>query len=417
MGERSSAGKILVIGTFDSKQQEYRFLIEKIRSLGCPVIALDVGTFSQGLGGNVETITNRQVLEAADSSLDAVVETNDRGQAMKLMARGAAIITRKLYDQAEIAGVVGMGGSGGSSVISAAMRSLPIGFPKVLLSTMAGGDTRPYVGSKDIILIPAITDVAGLNRISRTMITNTAAVIAGLAQSGNPSAAQDQARQVIAISMFGNTTACVDQCRSQLENDQTEVVVFHATGTGGQTMEELIEDGFVDGCLDITITELADEVCGGVLSAGPNRLSAAGRRGIPHLVVPGCVDMVNFGAMETVPEKYRSADRIFYEWNPAVTLMRTNVEENIRIGKLIVEHLNRATGPVHVLLPLRGVSILDGDGERFCDRQADQALFDTLKQGLSDSIPVTELDLNINDPHFADCAVRLFREMMDSTGA
>ena len=240
---------------------------------------------------------------------------------MKVMAIGAAVIAAQLHSAGRLAGIIGMGGSGGTSVIAAAMRSLPTGVPKVCVSTVAGGDVRPYVGTKDIVLFPSVVDVAGLNRISRLVFTQAAAAIVGMIRAQEPSIATNW--PVIAVSMFGNTTVCVEECRRLLESSNFEVLTFHATGVGGRTMESLIQEGLIDACLDITTTELADQLCGGVFSAGEGRLSAAGQKGIPHLIVPGCVDMVNFGPVDTVPQTYRDAGRLFYEWNPAVTLMRT----------------------------------------------------------------------------------------------
>jgi uncharacterized protein (UPF0261 family) len=212
--------------------------------------------------------------------------------------------------------------------------------------------------------------------------------------------------------MFGNTTECVNACVEQLSDKGYEVLVFHATGTGGRTMESLVDEGLVDAVLDITTTEWADEICDGVFSAGPDRLSAAGRAGVPQLIVPGCVDMANFGGMDTVPQRFKDGDRTFYEWNPAVTLMRTNAEENAQLGKIFAEKANQASGPVAFLIPLQGVSILDGDGELFCDRAADQAMFDALKANLDDGIPVHEIDHNINDPEFSAKATELMLDLI-----
>jgi uncharacterized protein (UPF0261 family) len=304
-----------------------------------------------------------------------------------------------------------MGGSGGSSVVTAAMRALPIGVPKVCVSTVAGGDTAPYVGLKDVTLIPSITDVAGVNRISRIIFTRAAAAIVGMARAVVPKSNDD--RPIIAASMFGNTTQCVDSCRQLLDKAGYEVLVFHATGTGGRTMENLIDEGLVDACLDITTTEWADTVCGGVFDAGSDRLAAAGRRGIPHLIVPGCIDMVNFGPLETVPQKYRDSGRQLYQWNPSVTLMRTNVDENRQIGRAFAEKANAAAGPVAFLIPLRGVSILDGDGQVFCDREADRAMFTALRDNLREDISVVDLDVNINDAAFADKAVEMMLHLIE----
>jgi uncharacterized protein (UPF0261 family) len=329
---------------------------------------------------------------------------------MKTMASGVEVVVKKLYDEGKLGGIIGMGGSGGTSVITAAMRALPMGVPKVCVSTVAGGDVSPYVGTKDIVLIPSVTDVAGVNRISRTIFTRATGAIVGMVRAVPPTNVAD--RPIIAASMFGNTTQCVDACRAQLDDAGYEVLVFHATGVGGRTMESLIDEGLVDACLDITTTEWADELCGGVFSAGPDRLAAAGRKGIPHLIVPGCIDMVNFGPLATVPQKYHDAGRLFYEWNPSVTLMRTNVEENRRLGEIFAEKANAAKGPTAFLIPLHGVSILDGDGQQFCDRAADQAMFDTLRKHLRKDIPLTELDANINDPAFAQKAVEMMLKLI-----
>jgi uncharacterized protein (UPF0261 family) len=331
---------------------------------------------------------------------------------MATMASGATAVVRRLHDEGRVAGMIGMGGTGGSSVITAAMRALPIGVPKLCVSTVAGGDTAPYVGLKDITLIPSITDVAGLNRISRIILSRAAGAIVGMVNAEMPSAKDD--RPIIAASMFGNTTQCVDRCRELLDAAGYEVLVFHATGTGGRMMESLIDEGLVDACLDITTTEWADTVCGGVFDAGEDRLSAPGRRGIPHLIVPGCIDMANFGPLATVPRKYRDTARTLYEWNPYVTLMRTNVEENRRMGQVFAEKANAAGGPVAVLLPLRGVSVLDGDGQPFCDRAADNAMFDALKQHLRPGIEVVEMDNNINDAAFAEKAVAMLLELISN---
>ena len=269
---------------------------------------------------------------------------------MTSMAAGAAAVVRRLYDEGRVAGIIGMGGSGGTSVITAAMRALPVGVPKVCVSTVAGGDTAPYVGLKDVTLIPSITDVAGLNRISRIILTRAAGAIVGMVERDVPDVERrpaDHRRQHVR-----QHDRVRRRCRELLDAAGYEVLVFHATGTGGRTMESLIDEGLVDACLDITTTEWADTVCGGVFDAGEDRLSAAGRRGIPHLIVPGCIDMANFGPLDTVPQKYRDAGRQFYEWNPSVTLMRTNVEENRRMGQMFAEKANAATGPVAFLIPL-----------------------------------------------------------------
>lgn len=400
---------IVLLGSFDTKGTEYAFLRDAILAQGGEVLAVNFGVLGTTTLFPVDVEADA-VARAGGGDLAALRASGDRGAAMKTMAAGVAGIARQLYDDGKLGGIIGMGGSGGTSVITAAMHALPMGVPKVCVSTVAGGDVSPYVGTKDIVLIPSVTDVAGVNRISRAIFTRAAGAIVGMIRAIPPASGAD--RPIIAASMFGNTTQCVDACRAQLDAAGYEVLVFHATGVGGRTMESLIDEGLVDACLDITTTEWADELCGGVFSAGPDRLAAAGRRGIPHLIVPGCIDMVNFGPMATVPQKYLGADRLFYEWNPSVTLMRTNVEENRRLGEIFAEKANAATGPVAVLIPLRGVSILDGEGQSFCDRAADQAMFAALRANLRNDIPITELDNNINDPAFASKAVEMMLELL-----
>jgi uncharacterized protein (UPF0261 family) len=400
---------IVIIGAFDSKGDEYAFLRDQILQQGAEVLTFNVGVLGDDAPFPVD-VSAAEVARAGGGDLAQLRAASDRGAAMKTMAAGAAVIARRLFDEDRLAGIIGMGGTGGSSVITAAMRALPTGVPKVCVSTVAGGDVSPYVGTKDVTLIPSITDVAGLNRISRVIFTRAAGAIVGMVRAAPPAAAGD--RPIIAASMFGNTTPCVDACRAALNDRGFEVLVFHATGAGGRTLESLIDEGFVDACLDITTTEWADELCGGVFSAGPDRLAAAGRRGIPHLIVPGCIDMVNFGPPATVPAKYRDAGRLFYEWNPSVTLMRTSVEENRRLGEIFAERANAARGPVALLLPLRGVSLLDGDGQPFCDRAADEAMFTALRKNVRPDIPVFEVDANINDTVFAERAVEVMLQLI-----
>ena len=324
------------------------------------------------------------------------------------MAGGLAAVVRRLYDEGHLDGIIGMGGSGGTSIATTGMRVLPVGVPKVMVSTMGGGDVSAYTGTKDITFIPSIVDVAGINPISRAIYTNAAGAIAGMVKMETPPAQSE--KPLVVASMFGNTTKCVDIARKVMEDAGYEVLVFHATGVGGKTMESLIQDGYILASMDITTTELADEVCGGVFSAGPDRCLAASRAGIPAVLVPGCVDMANFGGIETVPDKY--LQRNLYEWNPNVTLLRTNVEENMRMGKMIAAAANASTAPVKILLPLKGVSMLDSPGGRFWDPEADQACYQAIKDNLKPGIPVIEGDKNINDPAFAEKIAYTLLEMM-----
>jgi uncharacterized protein (UPF0261 family) len=351
--------------------------------LGAPVFQPDIG--------------RAEVAQAGGGDLAQLQDGEHKDLAMRTMAAGLAEVVRRLYDQGRLDGILGMGGSGGTSIATRAMRVLPVGVPKVMVSTVGGGDVSAYVGTKDIVFIPSIVDVAGINRISRAIYANAAGAIAGMLLLEKPAAADE--KPLVTASMFGNTTKCVDHARSLVEAKGFEVLVFHATGTGGKTMESLIADGYIAASMDITTTELADEVCGGVFSAGPERCLAAARAGIPTVLAPGCVDMANFWGVDSVPERYRG--RNLYEWNPNVTLLRTNVEENQRMGEMLSAAANAATGPVAVVLPLKGVSMLDSPGGMFWDPQADQACFDAIKKNLKPGIPLIEVDANINDEAFS----------------
>ena len=400
---------ILMIGAFDTKAREYGFLRDRIISNG-----LEIFTVNTGVLGSTDLfkidVEAEQVAAAAGSDIQALRAKKDRGQAMKVMTTGAAIITKSLYEQGRFHGIIGMGGTGGTTVVTSAMRAIPFGVAKVCVSTTASGDTSAYVGTKDIVMFPSIVDVAGINRISRTIFLMASDAICGMVEGKPHDVGED--KPVIAATMFGNTTECVNSCSDALSEKGYEVLVFHATGTGGKTMEALVNEGLVDAVLDITTTEWADTVCGGVFDAGTDRLSAPGSKGIPHLIAPGCIDMVNFGGPDTIPQKYRDAERTFYEWNPSVTLMRTNIEENRKMGKIFAEKANAAKGPVAFLIPLRGVSILDGDGQKFCDRQADTAMFEAIKANLKKEIPFVEMDNNINDPKFAEKAVEFMLDLI-----
>ena len=403
------AKRVLMIGTFDSKGPEYAFLRERLIEQGCDVLAMNVGVNGSTLLFPVDFEAG-QVARCGGEALMALRELQDRGKAIVVMSDGAAVFVRQHYDEGGFDAIIGMGGSGGTAIVTSAMRALPLGVPKVCVSTLASGNTAPYVGTRDVVLIPAIADVAGINRISRQVLTQAAAAVSGMVNAVIPPCDGD--RPMIAASMFGNTTKCVDACREALDRAGYEVLVFHATGSGGRILESLADAELVDAVLDITTTEWADELCGGHLSAGPERLDAPGRRGLPHLIVPGCIDMCNFNGMSSVPERYRDAGRLFYEWTPTVALMRTNEEENRQLGEIFAQKANAATGPVAFLLPLKGVSMLDADDGQFCDRVADQAFMQSLKQHLRSDIPVVELDANINDAEFSAKAVEMMLDMI-----
>ena len=404
-----SAATVLVLGAFDTKGEEYAYAVARLQEAGVRVLTVDFGVGDPRAGFPID-VPAEAVASAGGEDLLELRAAGDRGRALAAMARGAAAVARRLVGEGRVDAVVGMGGSGGSSVITSAMRALPLGVPKVCLSTVAGGDVAPYVGQKDVVLVPSIADIAGLNRITRRGIDSAVAAVAGMA-TRPPGAASTEDRPVVVASMFGNTTKCVDRCRLALESDGYEVLVFHATGAGGRAMEALLDEGLVDASLDLTTTELADTLCGGVFDAGPERLNAAGRRGVPQVVAPGCVDMVNFGPPATVPAAYRDTGRRFYEWNPSVTLMRTTVEENAQLGRWMAERLAAATGPTAAVVPLRGFSALGAEGEPFHDPEADAALLAALRDGLPSAVRLVEVDANVNDPVFADTAVGLLREL------
>ncbi|MBM3262981.1 MAG: Tm-1-like ATP-binding domain-containing protein [candidate division Zixibacteria bacterium] len=389
------AATIAIVGALDTKGEEFRFIKTEIERRGHRTLVVDTGAVGDPLF--LPDIARDRVALAAGTTVEALKTRNDRGEAISAMAGGVAVVIRELHDQGKIDGIVGMGGSAGTAVGTSAMRALPVGFPKVMVSTVASGDIAPYVGTKDIVMIPSVVDVAGINRISRQIFARAAGAVCGMVETKVP---PGEDKPLITASMFGNTTKAVDQARAIMERAGYELLVFHSTGTGGRTMEGLIADGLITGVLDITTTEWADELAGGVLSAGSSRLDAAGAAGIPQVVVPGCLDMVNFWAPETVPEKYR--DRKLYRWNPNITLMRTTVEENAQLGRILAQKANAARGPVSFFLPLKGVSILDSPGNEFWWPEADRALFDAIKAHVRPDIAVVEMDCNINDPAFAE---------------
>jgi uncharacterized protein (UPF0261 family) len=398
---------IAILGTLDTKGLEHAFVAERIRERGHQTLVIDVGTLGEpGLGPD---ITRAEVAAAAGADLAALVARRDRGEAVAAMSRGAPVVLARLAAEQRIHGVISLGGGGGTAIGTAAMRALPIGFPKVMVSTLASGNTSPYVGVKDVVMFPSIVDVAGLNRISRVLLSRAAGAICGMVEARPPAAAD---KPIIVASQFGNTTPCIDRARGLLEAAGYEVLVFHAVGTGGRTLESLIESGMVTGALDLTTTEWADELVGGILGAGPTRLEAAARKGVPAVVSTGCLDMVNFGPPESVPARF--AGRRFYQHNPQVTLMRTTPEENSELGAILARKLNLSTGPVTVVLPLRGGSVISAPGQPFHDPAADQALYAALKGNLRRDIPVIELDCLINDPPFAETCVRLLLESLAS---
>jgi uncharacterized protein (UPF0261 family) len=399
---------IAILGTLDTKGVEHGFVAELIQQRGHEVLVIDVGTLSEPRFK--PDIPRTEVAAAAGIDFAALTAKQDRGEAVTAMSRGAPVILAKLAAAGRIHGVISLGGGGGTAIATAAMRALPIGFPKLMVSTLASGNVAPYVGVKDIVMFPSVVDVAGLNRISRQLLTRAAGAICGMVEMPVPTAAD---KPIIVASQFGNTTPCIEHAKKILEAAGYEVIVFAATGTGGRTMESLIETGLVAGVLDLTTTEWADELVGGVLSAGPTRLEAAAKVGIPTVVSTGCLDMVNFGPPETVPAKF--AGRKFYQHNPQVTLMRTTPGECAQLGKILAEKLNRSTGPVKVLLPLRGGSVISAPGGPFHDAAADRELFAALKTNLRTDLAVAELDANINDAVFAETSAQALLQLLPRT--
>ncbi|ELZ95769.1 MULTISPECIES: Tm-1-like ATP-binding domain-containing protein [Haloferax] len=386
---------VVIVGTLDTKGEEIGFARDVLEEQGVEVHLVDVGVLGEP---EIEPDTDAAaVAEAGGSTLETLREAGDRGKAIEIMGDGAAVVVSRLHSEGRLDGILGLGGGGNTSVATAAMRALPMGVPKLMLSTMASGDTEPYIGYHDIAMMYSVADIEGLNQLSRTVISNAALAMVGMVS--NEPDVETEEKPTIGITMFGVTTPCVQRARDWLEARGYETIVFHATGTGGRAMESLIEEGVIDGVLDVTTTEWADELVGGVLAAGPGRLDAAAERGIPQVVSTGALDMVNFGPKDSISDEFDG--RQFHVHNPQVTLMRTTPEENAELGRIIAEKLNAATGPTTLALPLGGVSMLDAEGEAFYDPEADDALFDALREHLDDDVEVIESPANINDDEFA----------------
>lgn len=403
---------VVLIGTLDTKGRELAFVRDLLKAGGLETLVIDAG--SEGPPAIEPDVPRAEVFGQAGTSADAVRDRGDRGEAVAKAAEGVAAIVAGLHREGRVEGVFGLGGSAGTVIGTSAMRVLPFGLPKVMVSTLASGQTRPFVGGSDIAMFHPVADLAGLNRLTRTALSNAAHALLGMVRAPRGIEGPGQGRPVVAATMFGVTTPCVDRARQILEAEGSEVLVFHATGIGGQAMEGLIRDGRIDAVLDLTTTELADELVGGILSAGPDRLGAAVRRGIPQVVSVGALDMVNFGPSDTVPERF--AGRTFHQHNPSVTLMRTTPEENAAIGRRMGEILARATARTVVLLPLGGVSALDAPGRPFHDPEADAALFGALHRALDGHprVEVVDRKHHINDPFFADQAAFALRLLMSA---
>lgn len=398
---------IAIAGTFDTKGAEYLYVKELIESLGLGTFTIHTGVFEPTFKPDV---SNTQVAEAAGMDIKTLVDKKDRALATEVLSKGMEKLVLKLYKQGKFHGIISFGGTGGTSLVTPAMRALPIGVPKVMVSTVASGNTAPYVGASDIVMMPSIVDVAGINSISTKIFTNAVFAIAGMVKFENTKVVDK--KPLIAATMFRVTTPCVTAATKYLEKRGYEVLIFHATGIGGQSMEALIAGGFIEGVLDLTTTEWADEIIGGVLNAGPYRLEAASKNHIPQVVSVGALDMCNFGTYDTVPKKFER--RNLYKHNPTVTLMRTNVEENEAIGKKLVEKLNMAKDKTTLMLPLKGISGIDVEGQPFYGVEEDKMLFDTLRNGVNkNSVEVIEMNCAINDVEFAEAAAQKLIDLMN----
>ena len=397
---------VLLIGTLDTKGREYAYVRDLIRGRGLETLVLDAGV----LGEPVFTPDSpaARTAEAGGDSLAKLREKRDRGYALEIMGLGARALAVKLAAEGKFDGVISLGGSGGTSIGTTAMKALPVGMPKLMVSTMASGNVGPYVGVKDITMMHSVVDVSGLNRLSRRIFANAAGAIGGMVEQTMP---KTEEKPLIGATMFGVTTPCVDRVRERMEASGYEMLVFHAVGSGGRSFEALISDGVFDGIVDATTTEWCDELVGGVLSAGPERLDAAAKKGIPQIVSLGALDMVNFGPRDTLPAKFEK--RNIYIHNPEVTLMRTTPEECAKLGEIIAKKLNKTTGPTALFVPLKGVSAIDVEGMPFYDPAADAALFGAIRTNLDRSkVELVELDLAINDPAFADAMVDRLQKML-----
>ncbi len=401
---------IAIAGTFDTKGKEYLYVKGLVEELGLHALTIHTGVFEPEFTPDV---SNAEVAAAAGYDIRAIVERKDRAMATEALSKGMETLVLQLYGEGRFDGILSFGGSGGTSMVTPAMRALPIGVPKLMVSTMASGNVEQYVGTSDIVMMPSIVDVAGLNSISKVIFRNAVLSVCGMVRLKEELKPEiGDHKPLVAATMFGVTTPCVGFAKECLETHGYEVLVFHATGTGGRTMEALTDAGFFKGVLDLTTTEWCDEVVGGVLAAGQTRCEAAARCGIPQVVSVGAMDMVNFGPFDTVPQKF--AGRNLYKHNPTVTLMRTTADENREVGEKLTEKLNLASGKTALLLPLKGVSAIDAEGQPFYGPKEDQVLFQTLRNGVNrDAVEIMELDYNINDKEFAVCAAEKLMELME----
>ncbi|MER6313169.1 Tm-1-like ATP-binding domain-containing protein [Streptomyces sp. NPDC001581] len=412
---------VVLVGTLDTKGVEYGWLRERLLRAGVEVVLVDTGIM--GEPRVPADVPRDSVARAAGTELSELRAAADRGAAVTTMARGAEATLLRLHAEGRLHGVLAIGGSGGTSIATRAMRALPLGVPKLMVSSMASGDVSPYVGSSDITMMYSVVDIAGINSVSGPVLANAAEAIAGMARAYARSSLEPRpprlgagARPLIAASMAGVTTAGVDAARERLTELGYEVLVFHVSGTGGRTLETLAGQGIFAGVLDLTLSELADDLCGGILTAGPDRLSAAGRAGIPQVVSLGALDMVKFGPLESLPQ--RVLDRGVHVHNPSITVIRTNQEECMELGRRVAAKLRVATGPTAVCVPLRGLSTLGSPGGPYHDPGADRALFTALREGLRGSAArLYDYDTHINDPAFGRAAADRLHDMIGAMAA
>jgi uncharacterized protein (UPF0261 family) len=399
---------VLLIGTFDTKGAEFDFLRTILHASDIATLAIDAGVI------NPPTVPvdlpREKFYRSTDADLTKLAANGNRGEAIHRACQAATKTVRQLYREGKVQGILSLGGSAGTAIGTAAMRALPYGVPKLMVSTLASGQVSHFVDVSDILMMHSVVDFCGLNRFSRQILRNAANAMIGMVRGVQNSLAETSDRPLLSATMFGVTTPCIEQSRKILESNGLELLVFHATGTGGRTMEAMIRDGLISGVLDITTTELADELVGGILSAGKDRLTAAAIGGVPQVISVGALDMVNFGPPNTVPERFR--ERKFYQHNPHVTLMRTTPEENDLLGKEIAQKASASNSPTAILLPLRGVSAMDREGQPFWWPEADQALFQSIRNWISPSVELVELDCHINDSQFAEVATTTMQKLL-----
>ena len=389
---------VVLLATLDTKGEETRFVKELIEARGLRALVVDTGV--RGEPFFAADVSRAEVAQAAGEDVVALAEARDRGRAAGVMGQGAAATVTRLHQQGQLDGLLAIGGGTGSSIANPALVALPLGVPKMIVTVRSAIDYRTVFARKDVTVVYAVTDILGLNPVLRRILSNAAGAISGMVEQEY---VEPPARPVVAVTSFGVTTPAAMRCRQLLLEHGFEVVVFPATGTGGLSLEELIDQGTVQAVLDLTTSELADELCGGSATAGPHRLEAAARMGIPQVVIPGAIDFVNFRSVEQIPPQYK--DRLFYFHTPTTALMRTSVEENATLGRQVGERVGRSTGPALVLIPTRGFSDYDHEGRVFWDPAANRAFVEALYAAIGDRVPVVELDAHVNDPEFASAAV------------